>query len=105
MGAAQQLAGSGVAPLEHGLEPGHRCFALQPEGRGGGAVPAAWGLAVAGQVLFVVGGQLAGVVGLPAHRQLGDIGHHLAASLPAFVGASERTGGALLSSEKIAGLG
>jgi hypothetical protein len=28
--AAQQLAGGGVTALEHGLEPGHRCFALQP---------------------------------------------------------------------------
>jgi hypothetical protein len=28
MRAAQQLAGGGVAALEHGLEPGHRCFAL-----------------------------------------------------------------------------
>jgi hypothetical protein len=60
------------------------------------------GLAVAGQVLLVVGGQLAGVVRLPAHRELGDVGHHPAAPLPAFVGASTRPGGALLSSEKIA---
>ena len=52
---------------------------------------------------FVVGGQLAGVVLLPPHRQLGDVGHHPAAPLLAFVGASERTRGALLSSEN--GLG
>src|SRR5688500_4995010 len=32
------------------------------------AVPPCRGLAVAGQVLLVVGGQLAGVVGLPPHR-------------------------------------
>jgi hypothetical protein len=30
MRAPQQLAGGGVAALEHGLEAGHRCFALQP---------------------------------------------------------------------------
>jgi hypothetical protein len=44
-----------------------------------GAVPPPWGLAVAGQVLFVVGGQLAGAVGLPPDRELGDVGHHPAA--------------------------
>jgi hypothetical protein len=54
--SAQELAGCGVAALEHGLEPGHRCFALQPEAAGTGAIPPARGLAVAGQVLFVVGG-------------------------------------------------
>jgi hypothetical protein len=48
----------------------------------------------------VVGGQLPGVVPLPTHRQLGDIRHHPAAPLPA-VGASQRTPGALLSSEKV----
>jgi hypothetical protein len=51
-------------------------------------VRAARGLAVAGQILLVVGGQLPGVVGLSAHRELGDVGHHPAAPLPAFVGAS-----------------
>ena len=50
MGAAQQLARRGVAALEHGLEPGRRCFALQPQAGGAGAVPPAWGLAVAGQI-------------------------------------------------------
>jgi hypothetical protein len=34
MRAAEQLAGRGVAALEYGLEPGRRCFALQPEGAG-----------------------------------------------------------------------
>jgi hypothetical protein len=62
---AQQLPRRRVAALEHGLEPARRCFALQPEGGGTGAVPAARGLTVAGQVLLVVGGQLAGVVRLP----------------------------------------
>jgi hypothetical protein len=65
MRAAQQPAAVGLAALEHGLEPSRRCFALQSQGGGGGAVPAAWGLAVAGQVLLVVGGQLPGVVLLP----------------------------------------
>ena len=76
VGAAQQLSGVGVAALEHGLEPRHRCFALQPKASSAGAVPAARGLTVARQILLVVGGQLAGVVRLPAHRELGDIGHH-----------------------------
>jgi hypothetical protein len=67
VGAAEQLARRGVPALEHGLEPGRRCFALQPQGAGAGAVPPAWGLTVARQVRFVVGGQLVGVVGLPAH--------------------------------------
>jgi hypothetical protein len=88
MGAAQQLPRGGVTALEHGLEPRNRCFALQPECAGASAVPPARGLAVAGQILLVVDGQLADVVTLPAHRQLGDVGHHPAASLPAFVGAS-----------------
>jgi hypothetical protein len=30
MGPAEEFAGCGVLALEHGLEPGHRCFALQP---------------------------------------------------------------------------
>jgi hypothetical protein len=48
MRASQEFAGVGVAALEHGLEPGRRCFALQSQGVGAGAVPAAWGLTVAG---------------------------------------------------------
>jgi hypothetical protein len=88
MRAAQQLASCRVAAFEHGLEPGRRCFALQPKAGGAGAVPAAWGLAVAGQVLLVVGGQLAGVILLPAHRRLGDVRDHPAAPSPAVVGAS-----------------
>jgi hypothetical protein len=89
MGTAQQLAGRGVAALEHGVEPRRRCFALKPEGGGAGAVPPAWGLAVAGQILFVVLGEFAGVVGLPAHRELGDVGHHPAD--PSRLGWRERT--------------
>jgi hypothetical protein len=100
MRAPQQLTRRRVPALEHGLELGHRCFALQPQAAGGGAVPPAWGLTVARQVRLVVGGQLAGVVLLPPHRQLGDVGHHPAAPLPAVVGTSERTPGALLSSDE-----
>jgi hypothetical protein len=91
MGATQELAGGGVAALEHGLEPRRQCFALQPKTAGASTVPAARGLPVARQILLVVGGQLAGVVRLPPHRELGDVGHHRVASLPAVVGASERT--------------
>jgi len=80
MRAAQQLASGGVPAFEHGLEPGRRCFALQPEASGAGAVPPARGLPVAGQILLVVGGQLAGVVLLPAYRELGDVGHHVGCS-------------------------
>jgi hypothetical protein len=101
MRPAEELAGHGVAALEHRLEPGHGCFALQAKGGGAGAVPAPWTLTVAGQVRFVVGGQLAGVVLLPPHRQLGDVGHHPAAPSP-FTRHEQRTRGALLSSEKIA---
>src|SRR5215218_6888449 len=98
MGTAQQLPRRRVAALEHGLEPGHGCFALQPKAAGAGAVPAAWRLAVAGQILLVVGGQLAGVVLLPPYRQFRDVGHHPPLP-PAVVGVSERTRGALLSSD------
>src|SRR6266540_7088428 len=38
--------------------------------------------AVARQVRLVVGGRLAGVILLPPHRELGDVGHHPAASTP-----------------------
>jgi hypothetical protein len=34
MRAAEQLPGRGVSALEHGLEPGHGCFALQPQTAG-----------------------------------------------------------------------
>jgi hypothetical protein len=80
MGTAEQLPSRGVAALKHGLEPGHRCFAIQPQTAGAGAIPPAWVLAVAGQIRFVVGGQLTGVILLPPHRELGDVGHHPAAA-------------------------
>jgi hypothetical protein len=96
MRAAQQFASGRVPALEHGLEPSHRCFALQPKGGGAGAVPPAWGLAVAGQVRFVVGSQLAGVVFLPPYRELGDVGHH--PDRPSRLRwRQQRTRGALLS--------
>jgi hypothetical protein len=46
IGTAKQLAAGRVAALEHGLGPGRRCFALQPQAAGTGAVPPAWGLPV-----------------------------------------------------------
>jgi hypothetical protein len=98
MGAAQQLPGRRVAALEQGLELGHGCFALQPEARGADTVPPPWGLAVAGQILLVVGGQLAGVVLLPAHRELRDVGHHPPLSSRRRW-RQQRTLGALLSSD------
>jgi hypothetical protein len=98
MRPAQQLAGRRVAALEHGLEPDHRCFALQPEARGAGAIPPHWGLTVTGQVRLVVGGQLAGVIHLPPHRQFRDVGHHPAASSRRRW-RQQRTPGALLSSD------
>jgi hypothetical protein len=101
MGPTQQLPRRRVPSLEHGLEVGHGCFALQPQAVGAGAIPPPWGLTVAGQILFVVGGQLAGVVGLSTDRELGDVGHHPAAS-SRLRWRQQRTRGALLSSEKIA---
>jgi hypothetical protein len=79
MRPAEQLPSCRVPALEHGLEPGRRCFALQPQAAGAGAIPPAWGLPVSRQILLVVGGQLAGVVLLPPHREFGDVGHHPAA--------------------------
>jgi hypothetical protein len=88
MRAAQELAAVGMAAFEHLVEARRRCFALQAKGGGAGAVPPSWTLTVAGQVLFVVGGQLTGVVLLPPDSELGDVGHHPAAPLLAVVGAS-----------------
>jgi hypothetical protein len=80
VGAAEELAGVGVAAVEYSPEAVDRCFALQPEQGRGLAVPAAWGLTVAGQVLLVVGGELTGVVVLAACRQLGHVRYHPAAA-------------------------
>ena len=93
---------SGVAALEDGLEAGDGCFALLAQRCSAGAVPAAWGLAVAGQVRFVVGGQLAGVVVLASGGQLGHIRHHLPLP-PRRRWRQQRTRGALLSSVKLDG--
>jgi hypothetical protein len=46
VGAAEKLAGVGVAALEHALEPRNRCFVLQAERCCSGAVPPARGLTV-----------------------------------------------------------
>ena len=86
---AEKLPGVGVAALEHAPEPRRRCFALQPQVGGAGAIPTSWGLAVAGQVLLVVGSQLAEVVVLPADRELGHVRHHL--PLPPHLRWRERT--------------
>ena len=80
VGAAQQLAGVGMAALEH-----------PPGTRAGDASPCSPELVAPApyhrpgdspwpdRYCFVVGGQLAGVVLLPPHRELGDVGHHPAA--------------------------
>jgi hypothetical protein len=39
VGAAEELGSVWMAALEHGLESGHGCFALQPKAAGAGAVP------------------------------------------------------------------
>jgi hypothetical protein len=99
MGPAQQLASRRVSTFEHGLESRWRCFALQAEGGGAGAVPPARGLAVAGQIRLVVGGQLAGVILLPPYRQFRDVGHHPAPA-SRLRWRQQRTRGALLSSDE-----
>jgi integrase-like protein len=48
VGPAEELLGVRVAALEHAPDAAPGCFALQPEAGGAGAVPPAWGLAVAG---------------------------------------------------------
>jgi hypothetical protein len=76
VGAAKELAGVGVAAVEHPHERlGGRDAALA-ERLGAAAEPAAWWLSVAGQVLFAVFGDLADVVVLPANRPLRDVRDH-----------------------------
>jgi hypothetical protein len=60
MRAAEELPSVGVAALEHPPEAHRRCFALQPQRGGAGAVPPAWGLTVAGQIRLVAGGEARG---------------------------------------------
>jgi hypothetical protein len=98
--AAEQLARGGVAALEDPPERLGRRFARLAKADGTSAVPPARTLAVAGQVLLAVLGDLAGVVALrPAES--------FATSTttprlpPAPLSASERTPDALLSSEKM----
>jgi hypothetical protein len=57
-----------VAALEDPLEPLGGRGAVLAECGGAGAVPAAWGLTVAAQVLLAVVSDLADVVVLPADR-------------------------------------
>jgi hypothetical protein len=73
---SEQLAGLGVAALEDPLERLGAGLAVLAEAGGAGAVPPAWALAVAGQVLLVVLGDLTGVVVLPPDRQLGHVRDH-----------------------------
>jgi len=78
-----------VLSLAFGVEQGGRLLFYCDQNRDGTGDTAGPGLTVAGQILLVVSGQVAGVALLPTHRELGDVGHHSAASLPAFVGASD----------------
>ena len=96
--SAEELAGVGVAALEHAPEALDRCFAFQPEQRRAVAVPAAWGLAVGGQVLFVVAGEFAGVV-VSRPTASFAMSATTCCCLLAAVDASKRTRGALLSSD------
>jgi hypothetical protein len=73
---AEQLTGVGVAAVEHPHERLGGGGALLAERGGALAEPAARGLAVAGEVLLAVVGDLAEVVVLAADRQLGDIDNH-----------------------------
>jgi hypothetical protein len=100
MRAAKQLPRLGVAALDEPPELLLRGLTFKAEARGGLAVPAAWGLAVAGQVLLAVVGEPLQVVVLAAGRQLGHVQHHLRPP-PAPRCASERTPGALLSCSKL----
>jgi hypothetical protein len=76
VGAAEQFPGVGVAAMEHPHERLGAGDAALAQRLGAATEPAAWRLAVAGQVLFAVAGDLADVVVLAANRQLGDIRHH-----------------------------
>jgi hypothetical protein len=97
--AAQQLPGLRVAALDQPPEALLGGFPLQAEAGGAVAVPAAWGLAVAGQVLLAVVGEAFQVVVLAARRQLGHVQHHPSPTSRAPRCASECTPGALLSSD------
>jgi hypothetical protein len=74
--AAEQLAGVGVAAVEDAHERLGGGGAVLAERGGALAEPAAGGLAVAGEVLLAVVGDLAEVVVLAADRQLGDVHDH-----------------------------
>jgi hypothetical protein len=76
VGAAEQGAGVGVAAMEHVYERLGGGGAVLAKRGGALAEPAARGLAVAGEVLFAVVGDLAEIVVLAADRQLGDVHNH-----------------------------
>jgi hypothetical protein len=67
---------SGVPAVEHPHERLGGGGALLAERGSAPAEPAAWRLAVPVQVLLAVLGDLADVVVLAAHRQLGDVHNH-----------------------------
>src|SRR6266542_1724456 len=73
---AELLAGLGVAPGEQVLERLRRAGAFKTERGGAAAKVLAGGLAVAGQVLLAVLGDLAGVVVGPPGRQLVQVRGH-----------------------------
>ena len=70
------LPGAGMSALDQAPEFLLGGFAVEAEAGGAVAVPAAWGLAVAGQVLLAVVGEPFEVVVLTAGRQLGHVQHH-----------------------------
>jgi hypothetical protein len=74
--AAELLAGAGVLPGKQPLERRRRTLTLQAKRQGAATVEHPWRLAVAGQVLLAVAGDLAGVVVLPPGRQLVQIRRH-----------------------------
>ncbi len=96
---AELLAGLGVAPGEQVLERLRRAGAFKTERGGAAAKVLAGGLAVAGQVLLAVLGDLAGVVVGPPGRQLvqvrGQSSRSPAAQAHAAISPSGRIGRAL----------
>jgi hypothetical protein len=85
--AAQQLPGVGWRPWKTRTNASVLAIPLLVQRSGGAAEPAAWWLAVAGQVLFAVACDLADVAVLPANRQLGDIRHHAPTHRASLAGA------------------
>jgi hypothetical protein len=82
-GAAELLAGAGIAPGEQVLEGLRRTLPVQAQRAGAATMEHPRGLALAGQVLLAVAGDLAGVVARPAGRQLVEIRNHAPSRPPA----------------------